>query len=82
MMSNNTGDSIPESSGWHSRHCFEYLRQSILCCGDTALEGKQTSFPEKDTPGSDGWDAKHVCRDYDQVRTHLEKNRINDEVWI
>ncbi len=73
---------MPEMQGWHSRHCFEYLRQSILCCGDTTLEGQQTTFPDKDQAGSDGWDAKHICRDYSQIRSYLEDNRADDKVWI
>ncbi|KAH8809394.1 hypothetical protein F5884DRAFT_901488 [Xylogone sp. PMI_703] len=82
LVSNNTGGKVHESSGWHSGHCFEYLRQSIMCCGDTALEGKQTSFPSKDHPGSDGWDAKHICRDYNQIYTYLEANGVDDQEWI
>ncbi|KAF2102910.1 hypothetical protein NA57DRAFT_71895 [Rhizodiscina lignyota] len=83
LVSNNTGSRAhDDSADWHSSHCFEYLRQSIVCCGDTTLEGKQTSFPDKTLPGSDGWDAKHICRDWDQVRSYLEKNRVNDKVWI
>ncbi len=72
---------VPEEGGWHLGHCFEYLRQSIMCCGDVALEGQHTTFPVGFT-GSDGWDAKHVCRDYKQVLTHLEKNRVDDASWI
>ena len=72
---------VPQEGGWHLGHCFEYLRQSIMCCGDVALEGQHTTFPVGFT-GSDGWDAKHVCRDYKQVLTHLEKNRVDDESWI
>ncbi|KAM0335488.1 hypothetical protein ACHAQA_000536 [Verticillium albo-atrum] len=71
----------PEDGEFHLQHCFEYLRQSILCCGDVALEGTQTTFPPG-FEGSDGWDAKHVCRDYDQVRTFLEEKRADDELWI
>lgn len=82
MLSNSTGGRVPVSAGWHAGHCFEYLRQSILCCGDTALEGKQTTFPPGLDVGSDGWDAKHVCRDYGQIRRHLEKHRVDDKVWI
>lgn len=65
----------------HLPHCFEYLRQTIMCCGDTALEGQQTTFP-KGFVGSDGWDAKHVCKDYDAIYRHLEENRADNEVWI
>lgn len=66
---------------WHVNHCFDYLRQAIQCAGDVALEGQQTTFPRGFT-GSDGWDAKHVCKDYSQVYDYLDKNRVNDEVWI
>lgn len=52
-----------------------------MCCGDTALEGQQTTFPEGFI-GSDGWDAKHVCKDYDAIYRHLEENRADNEVWI
>ena len=80
MESNNT-DKIRGDGAWHLSHCFEYLRQSIMCCGDTALEGQQTTFPEG-IAGSDGWDAKHVCKDYNQILAHLEEQRVNDDVWI
>src|SRR4051794_19598226 len=82
VLSNSTGGVVPEMAGWHSRHCFEYLRQNILCCGDTALEGQQTSFPDKTESGSDGWDSRHLCRDYDQIRGYLENNRADDKIWI
>ena len=52
-----------------------------MCCGDVALEGKQTTFPEG-TDGSDGWDAKHVCRDYNQVYTYLTRKRADNREWI
>lgn len=74
-------DKLPMEGAWHLGHCFEYLRQSIMCCGDVALEGQHTTFPPNFT-GSDGWDAKHVCRDYGQVLEHLERNRVDDERWI
>ncbi|OIW28786.1 hypothetical protein CONLIGDRAFT_654897 [Coniochaeta ligniaria NRRL 30616] len=80
MASNNT-DKVPKETPWHLNHCFEYLRQSIMCCGDTALEGQATTFPSGVT-GSDGWDATHVCRNYDQVYEYLEESRANDDVWI
>ncbi|CAN8102064.1 unnamed protein product [Discula destructiva] len=70
----------PQMEG-HLPHCFEYLRQSIMCCGDTAIEGQHTTFPHG-ILGSDGWDAKHVCKDYDQVYAFLEEHRADDQVWI
>jgi hypothetical protein len=67
---------------WHARHCFEYLQQSILCFGDAALEGQQTTFPDTNDQGSDGWDAKHIRRDYNQIYRYLERKRVDDGVWI
>ncbi|KAK3379122.1 hypothetical protein B0T24DRAFT_519859 [Lasiosphaeria ovina] len=72
---------LPSDGPWHLSHCLEYLRQSIMCCGDMALEGQQTTFPPG-FDGSDGWDAKHVCKDYSQILSHLEDKRADDEVWI
>jgi hypothetical protein len=72
---------------WHINHCFEYIRQAIMCAGDVALEGAATSFPAdpvtgEDRGGSDGWDAKHVCKDYSQVYDYLEKVTIGKDKWI
>ncbi|KAI8936756.1 hypothetical protein NX059_006003 [Plenodomus lindquistii] len=70
---------------WHINHCFEYLRQAVMCAGDVALEGAATTFPEGelgDRGGSDGWDAKHVCRNYGEVREYLERVAVNDYRWI
>ena len=52
-----------------------------MCSADVALEGEETTYPDGQT-GSDGWDAKHVCRDYSQVLDYLNENRADDEVWI
>ncbi|CAI6340175.1 unnamed protein product [Periconia digitata] len=71
---------------WHVTHCFEYLRQSIMCAGDVALEGAATTFPKGkggvDLGGSDGWDAKHVCRNYDEVKGYLEDKAVWRKKWI
>ena len=66
---------------WHVAHCFDYLRQSITCCGDTALEGAETTFPEGEG-GSDGWNVQHVCKNYTQISDWLENNRAVDRLWI
>ncbi|RBQ68736.1 hypothetical protein VDGD_05055 [Verticillium dahliae] len=49
---------LPEDHHWHMIHCFAYLRQTIMCSADTALEGLETTFPDHNG-GSDGWDSKH-----------------------
>ncbi|KAH7078047.1 hypothetical protein BKA63DRAFT_564594 [Paraphoma chrysanthemicola] len=76
----------PIKMPWHINHCFEYMRQAIMCAGDVALEGAATTFPlgegGEDRGGSDGWDAKHVCKDYGQVKAYLEGATMNHWKWI
>jgi len=43
----------------HTAHCFDYLRQSIMCAADISLEGKTDAGP--------GWGSKHECKDYDAL---------------
>ena len=42
----------------HSSHCFDYLRQGLMCNADTTLQG--------DT-GTPGWGTEHDCVDYDAL---------------
>ncbi|KAM3413687.1 hypothetical protein BST61_g10380 [Cercospora zeina] len=66
-MQMDTKEGKHHDHSWHLGHCFDYIRQGIMCCGDTALEGAATTFPEG-VMGSDGWNAKHVCKDYEEVK--------------
>ncbi|OJJ69563.1 hypothetical protein ASPBRDRAFT_281550 [Aspergillus brasiliensis CBS 101740] len=59
---------------WHVDHCFDYLRQSIQCCSDTALEGQG----EMKAPGTDGSGGVHICKDYESIRVWAEQGRITD----
>ncbi|KAI6357447.1 hypothetical protein MCOR25_007661 [Pyricularia grisea] len=51
-----------------TRQCFDYLRQAIMCHGDMTLEGASGQGPPR---GSDGYGAKHICR-----------NRAESFEWI
>ncbi|KAF1986999.1 hypothetical protein K402DRAFT_453877 [Aulographum hederae CBS 113979] len=42
----------------HVTHCFDYLRQSVLCAGDSALEGVSKTVRGM----ADGWGVMHVCK--------------------
>lgn len=55
------GSSLTKEVAHHSAHCFDYLRQSIMCAADTNLEGATEAGP--------GWGSKHVCTDYDALLT-------------
>ncbi|KAK0708467.1 hypothetical protein B0H67DRAFT_648527 [Lasiosphaeris hirsuta] len=60
----------------HIDHCFRYLRQSLLCCGDTALEGQD---PNSDDPATDGTGAIHLCKDYEGIKRWAEERRLVDK---
>ena len=66
---------ISSDSHGHINHCFRYLRQSLLCCGDTALEGQ---IPNSNISGTDGTGAVHMCKDFEAIRSWAEEKRLDD----
>jgi hypothetical protein len=67
------GDPLLNSTGIlmepsHVRHCFDYLRQTIMCAADTNLE-----VLDRDTRATDGWGQERVCRDYQSVFDWADK---------
>ncbi|KAH7139073.1 hypothetical protein B0J11DRAFT_516014 [Dendryphion nanum] len=57
----------------HMDHCFDYIRQSLMCAGDTTLAGED--FPG----GSYQFEVVHVCRNWDQIYDWLDENRPSDK---
>jgi hypothetical protein len=57
----------------HRSHCVEYLRQSILCNGDTTLEGETGSWTT-----STGWGQTHSCVDFDALTQMADERAIWD----
>lgn len=53
------GIELDEEVAHHSAHCFNYLRQGIMCSADTTLEGKTDAGP--------GEGSEHECTDYDAL---------------
>ncbi|KAF2401594.1 hypothetical protein EJ06DRAFT_507693 [Trichodelitschia bisporula] len=62
----------------HVTHCYDYLRQSALCAGDAALEGRSESVKGM----TDGWGNVHVCRKREEERGWVLENRFSDKVGI
>ncbi|KAH8901698.1 hypothetical protein GQ53DRAFT_835370 [Thozetella sp. PMI_491] len=58
------GWELSNRSRHHTIHCFDYLRQAILCAGDTTLEGT--------TVYGEGWGSLHQCKDIDTIRQSVE----------
>jgi hypothetical protein len=53
---------------FHVRHCFDYLRQTLMCMADTNLE-----VLDLETRTTNGWNQTKICRDYDLVRKYAER---------
>lgn len=50
---------LTEEVAHHSAHCFNYIRQGIMCNADTTLEGKTDAGP--------GEGSEHECVDYEAL---------------
>ncbi|KAI0505449.1 hypothetical protein F5B22DRAFT_524948 [Xylaria bambusicola] len=55
----------------HLRHCFDYLRQSIMCSADTNLEPII-----ENRGGVNGFGSLRKCRDFSQVSAWADKWRV------
>lgn len=47
---------------FHIRHCYDYIRQALLCAADTNLE-----VLDHETHLTNGWGQPKTCRDYTQI---------------
>jgi len=66
-----SGTNLTQEVAHHSAHCFDYIRQALMCAGDTTLEGKTEAGP--------GWGSVHECVDYDALLDWANENSA--EKW-
>lgn len=59
----------------HVRHCFDYLRQSLMCAADGTLEPVDFSLG-----GVTGWGVKRQCRDYEALKLWAEERRASNSL--
>lgn len=71
---------IPQLSK-HWEHCFDYLRQTLMCAADVTLENLETKG-ERLLDRVDGWGTTHMCRDYQGVREWATIHRATDDGGI
>ncbi|KAH0596114.1 hypothetical protein MHUMG1_05975 [Metarhizium humberi] len=70
-------DDIPPE---HLIHCWDYLRQSIMCAGDTSLEWvHRLDSPPGETSG---WGFQHTCKNFDAIFDWAESHRYTETVEI
>jgi|ERR1700722_8504832 hypothetical protein len=60
----------------HSDHCFDLLRQGILCNADIALESSMMGLgPDgQSVPGGFGDGSIHRCSDWTQIRRYVTEH--------
>ena len=54
----------------HLRHCFDYLRQALVCTADTNLEPVDWELG-----GVTGWKYERKCRDFEVVKAWADEWR-------
>jgi hypothetical protein len=56
-------EDLIEPSMMHVYHCFDYIRQALMCAGDLTLE-----WPRTEKNGQrfavDGWGVSHQCKSW------------------
>lgn len=57
----------------HAGHCFSYIRQGIMCAGDSTLE-LPDKHPEPGMSPLRGWDIKHSCRNWGDLIDWMNEN--------
>ena len=62
----------------HMEHCFDYLRQAILCAGDTTIEWARKSSDGGTDKQVDGWGVEHQCRSSKTIFDFTAKNRAEN----
>ncbi|KAJ5578187.1 uncharacterized protein N7459_007151 [Penicillium hispanicum] len=74
------GDEPMDHDAKHLTHCLNYIRQGILCAGDTTLEpasGKVVINGELTTTFT-GEGAVHQCKDWSSVKDFLTEKRVDN----
>ncbi|TFK55504.1 hypothetical protein OE88DRAFT_627544 [Heliocybe sulcata] len=79
-MFNGRNASRTNHDGQHALHCLSYLRQMVLCSADITLEPafSARNVDGRKTQAAYGTGVTHECRDWVQVRKHVEQNH---EQW-
>lgn len=65
----------------HEYHCIDYIRQSIMCSGDTTLDFAEL-HDDGTRRGFSGAGSTHQCRDWDSIVDWAVENRAGDKKGI
>jgi hypothetical protein len=70
MQHTASGEHEEHDDPGHLRHCFDYIRQSLMCAADTNVEPMN-----KELKGVTGWGFTRQCRSYDAVFKWTGQNK-------
>ncbi|KAI1113184.1 hypothetical protein F5Y14DRAFT_226701 [Nemania sp. NC0429] len=59
----------------HTQHCFDYIRQGLMCAADPTLEKRNDTIG-----GVTGWGTSHQCRDFNALQEWAETHRYSDGI--
>ncbi|KIM98361.1 hypothetical protein OIDMADRAFT_43379 [Oidiodendron maius Zn] len=62
-----SGELLKHAHSEHVGHCFDYLRQAIMCAADLSLEWAGQTASGTPLATVDGWGIPHKCRSWDQA---------------
>ena len=65
---------------YHLDHCFEYLRQALICSADSNLEDLEVDETGKAI--APGWGTKRVCRNFEQLGEWSREWRASEDETI
>ncbi|KAK7719078.1 hypothetical protein SLS63_010228 [Diaporthe eres] len=61
----------------HLNHCWEYLRQGLMCNADVTLEWHK--YGEE---AGTGWGYQHQCKDWAAIMAWVEDHRMTNDYGI
>ncbi|KAL1586399.1 hypothetical protein WHR41_05290 [Cladosporium halotolerans] len=70
-----TYDSLLKHQEDHVYHCFDYIRQALMCNADLTVEWPKTEA-NGERVAVDGWGVQHQCKNWDSVLEFMGKYRI------
>ncbi|TVY21484.1 Oxidase ustYa [Lachnellula arida] len=79
------GDKSRFAGASHEYHCLDYIRQAILCTGDTTLDHAEIEYNPDGSErkyGFTGADATHRCRDWEAIKEVLAEKRLDNKTGI
>ena len=67
----------------HVQHCFDYLRQTLMCNADHTLEPFVAADGKTIQPaGSSGWGVEHKCKSWDDLVSWVQNHDARVAGWM